>query len=344
MSDPVRALADALAADDAATAATLLESASETMEARKQRHMGYQPLAIETRRRTDADSDLRTACTTLLGQGTVAAQAHAELGMKLAGYFQGEVSGTEAAQAAQAATQAHDEFESARETVSTAKVDVGPILAIFGPTSIEHPKGVSLDTAFEVTNLGTSPTSDLSTTVKARRSLAVDPSSLTPLEPDTAAELALTGTPTESGGFTASLFVTGDEVGDEQSVQVVVLSKADYVDRASASLNAVADRLEEHSDSQGGNGTGNSKGGFNDLLGKVETAIKRLDRLLDRIENGRGTPALDEKLQSVERELGAVLNQLSSEGHGLPDGIAVRVRTDTEAVIETLATARRASA
>lgn len=350
MSDPVKALADALRADDAGRAAELLDSASDAMEARKQRHMGYQPLAIQTRRQTAPESDLRSACTTLLGQGTVAAQAHAELGMKLAGYFEGEVTGTAAAQAARAATQAHESFETARETVASASVDVGPVLAIFGPTKVEHPKGVPLEETFDVTNLGTGSTAELSTSAKSRLSLTATPASLDPLEPDRTKTLTLSGTPTQDGGFSVSLAVTGDSVGDEQSVQVVVLSKADYLERAIASINGLIDQLEPHveDDGSGGGSNGNNGGGKNQsgngLLAKLRTARSRLEQLLTRVENGRTGPSVDNKIQSVQQQLGAFSNHVSAQrGKALPDGTAVRVLTDAEAIIEQLASARQAS-
>lgn len=152
---------------------------------------------------------------------------------------------------------------------------------------------------------------------------------------------------TETGDATVAFELSTDEgVLASDRLDVEVLDKVGYLDRATQRLEQLQTRITD---------AGLSKGQRRSLLAKVDAATESLGRARDEAADGRGKQA-NNQINAATKQLGALVNALEARKNGGKNKGGNGGRTDlderervglvatTEELVELLATARSAAA
>jgi len=153
-----------------------------------------------------------------------------------------------------------------------------------------------------------------------------------------------------AGTDEVTLEVAGESDTDAVTVSVVVVDAASYLEQARSLLVQMREQVEslslddEKQDGGKGNGNGkgngksNGNGGSNGLSNKLDTAIERLDDLLEAIERGRpNETAIDNRIDAVGEQVEAFRRQLDAlAGTQIPEEAAGALRYNADQVTSNL--------
>lgn len=342
LKDQLTTLRTALDSDDEVAVLDLTDPATDALAEKRSRESALDALAQHVRASASPDSDARAAAEGYFDAVTRAEQERAEATRAVMGYLTDDVSAADAAAAVGDAVDAEDDVLASTDELTAAKGDLTlpPVLAATGPADLEIPKGTSASATVRVENLGGEAAPDVGVALDSELALDVSPTELGTLDPDEVATVEVGGSPTTTGTFRVDVTArSGDRVGSA-TIDAVVASKSDYLQRARQQVETLRRNVEQIRDESGGNG----KDGLRGVENKLETAGKRIEQLIRKVENGRGNGRnVNNEIDSVSNTLEAARNQV--EGLS-PQQISAANRTliasDIQQTNRTLRTAKDA--
>lgn len=359
MPDALTTLSDALQADDPSQVESATESVLEEFDARRQREDALEDLLVAV--------DARTPDRTTTPEGTAAEdlqvaiveleQARLDLDTAIVGYLSDETGADEALAAVDAVSDARTTVDSRTDDLTDALAaserTLPPVLTLTGPSQRVVPKGDSVELSYTLENLGGTATDSISVTLDESVPLSVSQPDLEPLAPNTETTVVLAGTPDSNGVSEGLLKAEGAGRSATAELRLVVAAKADYLTTArndAESLATTAAELQSDDESESGsnskngnNGGGASGGGLAAVENKARTTVKRLERLIDRIESGRtNARQLDQKIAAVEELVETITVTLNGEGTTLTATERAVFENTTSGILDSLEAARDA--
>ncbi|PSP80819.1 hypothetical protein BRC81_01665 [Halobacteriales archaeon QS_1_68_20] len=346
--DRILAFRDALRSGDSASAVDSFDGFDDAVDDQANRESALRDVARGVVARTPPDDPAHQAAQQFLQAVNQAQQARVKAKYDFALHLEGGPDADDVADRVDAVVDTTDAVDSAAGDLQdeAGDVDLPPSLAVTGPSALLVPKGTAIDAEYTAENLGVTEATDLAVTVEGY-DVAVDPAAIDALLAGEATTLAVTGDADEA--VEAPLIVT---VGSETArTDLRVVDKAGFLDRALTVLDEVEERLDRVDDDDGGNGKGgkgNGKSGIQGLHNKVDTARKRIEKLIDRLESGgkgKGGKSVDNRIRSTMQLLGAFINQAEGlSGNQLSAQDAAVLAGDAGEVIDELDAATRAEA
>lgn len=201
------------------------------------------------------------------------------------------------------------------------------------------PKGSTVEVALGLRNVGDEPATDVSVTASSELSTRPDAVTADALGPGERLDAAFEVDAAAAGSFAVDLsFESADDAGS-RTIDLEILSKRGFVDRARETLQDVLTSLDQ---------LDLPKGIEQSIRSKLDNADAKLADAADFADAGRAKQA-DNQLNAASNQLGALLNQLDGLGDddkgkgnsGTPDVEGLdTLAAATEALIETIASAR----
>lgn len=242
------------------------------------------------------------------------------------------------------------ELEQTRDSL-----DVPVILALTGSRDYEVPKGGEVSIILSLKNVGNTSAKEIAVTVEGDMNLTTDPTPVRDLGKDESRDVTLTGSTSNAGQFNITAVASTADTTESHDVTVIVVDKADYLERARQQTQNLQDTLDgfdlaQQTAADGGQGGegGGQKGGGNDpaagLGNKLETVEERLTQLIQQVDKGRpNSQAVDNEIGSVINTYEAFINQVEGlDGNQLTEFQAGLLGADGRRTVETLEKAQEA--
>lgn len=262
----------------------------------------------------------------------VARQSRTEAKNDFLLHLEGGPSGPSVAEKVDAVLSARKTTKEREDALRDAgSVPVSDILQLSGPKRIMMPKGIEASQDYTLLNVGFGTASDVSVTVSGY-DLTVQPTSIDALESNQSTTLTVS-TPAATEVST-TFTLSANSVSNKFRIQV--LSKSDYLERATDLIATLEDRLDsvETKDSKGKNGSGSgeqkSPKYVKGLRRKLESARKRIGKI-ERHLSKQGDKPTNNKIRDVINVLDAFINQVEGLSHR-------KVDERTQAILEQDAT------
>lgn len=346
----LRELRDALQANDAVRITEAIADVVDALSVSRSRRRAMESLASQVTDSADPQSDATTAARSYLSASSKAGQTSLAVLTAAFGYVDGEASTSETLDVVERAVEEHNAASSAEADLRDQKagVELPALLALAPPDDVEIPVGRSKTVEATVENLGGASATDVTASVDSDLDVSVSPSNLGTVEADDAVSLTLSISGESSGTYDVTLEVAGESDTDGVTVSVVVVEAASYLEQARSLLVQMREQVEslssgdeEQNGGKGkgkGNGKGNGNGGSNGLSNKLDTAIGRLDDLLEAIERGRpNETAIDNRIDAVGEQVEAFRRQLDAlGGKQVPEEAAAALRYNAGQVMSNL--------
>lgn len=265
--------------------------------------------SMSRERRQSVDSLARTAAAVKLPRSQV---------MTLGAYYVAAPSQVDDQQLVNAADSLAEEEKSFVQEADRAgpvldEVELPPTLAFVSvdASSDARPKGTAFDVDVTIRNVGDQAAEGVELSVTSDLPTDPDRVDVGRLGVDADASATVTVDAATAGEFDMAFTADADEAESaSRSVDVTVLDKLGFIERAQQDLQGTLESLSETDLPPG-----RSKG----VRAKLEAADRKLDDAEAFAERGRGTQA-DNQLNAATNVLGAALNQLAAESNGNGDG------------------------
>lgn len=323
-----------------ADALNLYDDAEATIGNQESRERTWQKLSRGVLARTDTSAQANSAARQFTQTVGAADQSRIAFHVGFMSFAGGNLAPDEMAAKAEAVIDSHETVVSRAETmIETASgVSLPPTVGVFGPNDAAVAKGDRVDLSFTAENLGTLSVTDLDSSVEGY-DLDASPEIVASLDAGESVEISISGTASEAGTFSVALRLSGESAEDTATVALTVLDREDLLGRTLETLRDLQTTVEaltaERDD-------GNGDGGLSGLENKVETAVKRVEKLRDQSGGGKSTT---NRIESVSDLLGAFQNQTEAlSGSSVPAQRAAVLHHDAGQAISLLERAADAEA
>lgn len=334
-----------------ADALNLYDDAEATIGNQESRERTWQKLSRGVLARTDTSAQANSAARQFTQTVGAADQSRIAFHVGFMSFAGGNLAPDEMAAKAEAVIDSHETVVSRAETmIETASgVSLPPTVGVFGPNDAAVAKGDRVDLSFTAENLGTLSVTDLDSSVEGY-DLDASPEIVASLDAGESVEISISGTASEAGTFSVALRLSGESAEDTATVALTVLDREDLLGRTLETLRDLqttvealtAERDDGNRRSGPSKGNGNGDGGLSGLENKVETAVKRVEKLRDQSGGGKSTT---NRIESVSDLLGAFQNQTEAlSGSSVPAQRAAVLHHDAGQAISLLERAADAEA
>lgn len=228
----------------------------------------------------------------------------------------------------------NDTVQQAESDVRSAgNVPVPALVAVYGPSNLLVPKGQTVEATYIAENVGFNAASDLDVTVEGY-DLTPNPTEITQLPANERNEIGVSGP-----ANTKTNTIITVQVGNKSTqTRLQVLDKSGYLDQSLHLLGQLEDRIE--------NVKNDGSGGFPEirgLEGKLRTARKRIEKLINDIESGKQNE-INNRIRSVINLIEAFINQVEGlSNQQLSDQNEAILTEDAKEFISALETAIQAA-
>lgn len=338
-------------ANDVEGALELYDDAETALQVQADRERGLRTLARGITARTDAANQANQAALQLLESATQAQSHRLEHTFEWLAFSEGDLPEEEFASRVETLIEAHSAVNQRAEKLHDHKhqVPLPPLVMLFGSDQMTVPKGAPLELTYTLENLGSRRVETVDVDVQhveefgeVISDLVVDPATISELTAGASADLTVTGTATAARHGAIELDAVGDGVTETATTVVEIVDKAGYLQQALEALLSLMETVTDKTDS-----SGRGRGAIPGILAKLETTSRRLNELLDELEEygnthdgaGGGQPihSIDNRIESAINELEAVQNQLDGlSGSQLTEKQAITLRIHAADVVTLL--------
>lgn len=256
--------------------------------------------ALLDQRINDSDDDVRNGYREAVVE---LEQRRIELDRSTLAYVQEADSAAKIVESVDAVDEAYRECEERTMALETTVSDVStaPILVVWGGDDIEAPKGTTVDTQVVLSTVGRSHPDSIAIDVESEIPASVSPSLVRSLGENETTTVRVELSPSIAGEFDVFVTVSGETNSDRLRFTVLVLTKRDYVVRASRLVRSLETMLDS------------TRGRRNGLRNQARTLRRRLVTISDDLEKPR-RPArsIDNRLSAAQNNVEAMKREISS--------------------------------
>lgn len=190
------------------------------------------------------------------------------------------------------------------------------------------PKGVEVSKEVELSNIGGDDAVEVSISTAGDLQFETSVDSIDRLQADQSVSFTVEGSPADNGEFELIISASGIETSASQSVTIIVLAKADYLETAQTELQRNKTILGEYVGDSSDNGENQRQGNRDRNVLDLQKTAAKLESALQRIETGLHVLNETDNADPVDSQIQTALRKLEEFRKHLKDVNADGVSTE----------------
>lgn len=289
---------------DVVEALSQFDSVEAALQQQESQERMYQTVARGTVARTSPSEQANITAQQLIDQTFTAEQARLSFNLGFMSFAGGNLSADQMAGRTEQVIEAHEQINATAEKLQDAqsRVALPPLMSLFGLSSVTSYKGGSVEERYSLENFGNDEIKNVSVVVEGY-ALSPSPADVGTVSDNETVSVTVSGATNEAGIFNATISANGDSVSDTVGVTITVHDKNGFIEQVLTVLDGLQSHVSNIEPGRGKNG----------LMNKLNTAEKHLNQIQNQLDRGRTPPenAINNKLEAVINELGAFANQVN---------------------------------